>query len=174
MIGDFDARLFEQLTSARRNIELFDLLLKLNVNYRSTPTEPGESRGYYDHNNDILTITSSCDSSRSIIYTWCHELIHWTAKQLKRNIMFRSQTSTEYLVEELIAEFGSVLLLPHIQQPEPIIDLREAVIKRVDSYLTLYPELSNFISPALDEADRAVDQILGLYRLGVNYNAVLP
>ena len=135
------------------------------ANYKGPTIKYGGDSASYSPTLDTCRLPRNGDFSSAPEYysTVFHELAHSTGhtKRLKRKGVTESHSfaSHEYSIEELIAEFASVMLMQHAGIESPAFDNSVAYIKGWSK--TIMAD-KTMIAKAASAAQKAVDLILGV------------
>lgn len=95
--------------------------------------------------------------------TYFHELIHSTMAECNRDASGYKFGSHKYSFEELVAEIGAQFLCDHFQIRNTTVENSQAYIK---SWVKKFDDDKNMIIKAASQAQRAVDYLLTLSKVG--------
>tara|TARA_Y100000310_G_C20659202_1_gene803711 strand:+ start:624 stop:1523 length:900 start_codon:yes stop_codon:yes gene_type:complete len=120
---------------------------------------------YYDWKNDQINLlhshmykdTQHATATESYYSAWTHELTHWTgAKNRNNRTMEGDKNSDEYAYEELIAEFGAILLCNKLNIT---LEPKLANATYLASWITRLKKDNNALIRATSQAQKAIDYI---------------
>lgn len=117
----------------------------------------GGGRAFYDPNTHSITMPepTSFESAEAYFAVLLHELTHWTARHVDREVKFTAFGTPAYAREELVAELGAAFMGAHVG-----IRGRLEHASYIQSWLKVLREDNRAIFRAAREAQIAADWCL--------------
>lgn len=148
----------EDVPPQRDQVLVEEELQKVITRHNPTITFGG-SEAFYQKSTDRVQIPlrESFTSDEAFQATLAHELIHWTASRLGRDLKSRFEGEQAYAMEELIAELGAAFLCTTWGVPVKL----QHHAAYLQSWQTMLKGDKYAIFTAVRKAQEAVDFLLG-------------